>query len=488
MGPDQYQMFFSLIPDLACICSADGRFTRLNPAWEETLGYPMEELIGCHFLDFVHPDDRLRTLAELGKQDFDYCTAHFKNRYVCKDGSFRWFEWNSATTKDGAEIYALARDITQRVQAEEELQRKDRQCQELDRINDELRKSQELLQAIVNGTTDCIFAKDLEGRFLLVNDKAAAISGRRSEDVLGQTDHVLFHAEEVGALRENDLAVAASRRSVTVQETVTDGSGRKLIFHSTKGPLFDKDGNVNAIFGVCRNVTVLVQAEDALIQNQEQLRALAIELSVAEERERRRIAAELHDEIGQNLALVKIKLHDLHLNCKMSASCGKSMKYITELMESTIQEVRTLTFQISPPLLYEVGFEAAVEWLAEQFEETHALQITIKNDSPRLRLGEELSSTLYHVVRELLVNVVKHARAKKIAIALQRTGSRMQISVSDDGIGFPIRGEAAGREKLGGFGLFNIRQRIQHLGGELEIESGSGSGVRVAVVVPLAEA
>lgn len=176
LGPDQYQMFFSLIPDLACICSADGRFTQLNLAWEETLGYPTEELMGRHFLDFVHPDDKVRTVSELGKQDFGYATVHFKNRYVCRDGSYRWFEWNSATT-EGAEILALARDITSRVQAEEALRLKERQCQELDQVNEELRKSQELLQAVVNGTTDAIFAKDLDGRYLLCNLKCVGAKG-----------------------------------------------------------------------------------------------------------------------------------------------------------------------------------------------------------------------------------------------------------------------------------------------------------------------
>lgn len=302
--------------------------------------------------------------------------------------------------------------------------------------------------------------------------------------MLGQTDHALFTPGEVKILRDNDSMVTDSRSIMTFQESVIDADGRQIVFQSTKGPLFDKEGNVTGIFGVCRNITELVEVEDALIFNQEQLRALAIELSVVEERERRRIATELHDEIGQNLALVKIKLHDLHLNCKISSNCGKSVKYITDLMERTIQEVRTLTFQISPPLLYEVGFEAAVEWLAEQFEEKHALQVVICNQSAPLRLGEELSSTLYHVVRELLVNVVKHAQAKKVSVALKTFDNRIHISVFDDGNGFP-KGGTPEREKLGGFGLFNIRQRIQHLGGELEIESASGSGTRVTVAVPL---
>lgn len=221
------------------------------------------------------------------------------------------------------------------------------------------------------------------------------------------------------------------------------------------------------------------QAEEALLVNQEQLKSLAIELSLVEERERRRIAAELHDEIGQNLAMIKMKIGSLQ------EPAPPELKEADGLLDKTIQEVRSLTFQISPPLLYEVGFDAAVEWLAEQFEEKHRLRVEVRGDAAPLQLDEELGSTLYHVVRELLVNVVKHAEAKTVAVLFGRSGNAVEVTVRDDGRGMPQVGDGAERRTLHGFGLFNIRQRVQHLGGEIRIDAAPGGGTRIFLRVPL---
>jgi PAS domain S-box-containing protein len=334
LGREQCQSFFSLIPDLACICSADGYFSYLNPAWEETLGYPKEELLRRRFSDLVHPEDKTLTSVRMRQR------ARFVNRYRCRDGSYRWFEWNTAPNPDGTETFAIAREVTD-----------------------------------------------------------------------------------------------------------------------------------------------LVQAQQALLAHQEQLRLLAVELSAVEERERRRIATELHDEIGQALALAKIKLHDNFCADQATTGCARRVQDVSALVEKTIQAVRTLTFQISPPLLYEVGLEAAVEWLSEQFEAEHGLRIIVDCTGSQPELGEELSSTLYHVVRELLVNVVKHAGARTVTIALRQAADRVELTVKDDGSGFVL---PAGVERSGGFGLFNIRQRIQHLGGVMEMATEPGQGVEVALAVPVA--
>ena len=216
-----------------------------------------------------------------------------------------------------------------------------------------------------------------------------------------------------------------------------------------------------------------------------ELRSLAIALSLVEEKERRRLATELHDEIGQNLAFATITLGDF--SCKRpSARCAESITEIRALLKLTIQEVRSLTFQISPPLLHEVGLEAAVDWLAEEFENKYRLRIVVDNDdNSSQKLNEELSSTLYHVVRELLVNVVKHAQAKNVSITLRRDSNHMKIVVADSGCGFDVLLPGRNKEKVDGFGLFNIRQRIQHMGGSLDVVSEIGHGTQVKIKVLL---
>lgn len=348
----------------------------------------------------------------------------------------------------------------------------------------EERNNRKLLQAMVDGTSDLVYAKDLEGRYLLINSEAARLYGQPAQEILGRDDSALFPDEVVQVLRENDHQVIASAGNSTVQEMLVDADGKPRTFLSTRGPLFDEAGNVSGIFSISRDVTGQVQAQEALLAHQEQLRALAIELSRAEEKERRRIAAELHDEIGQNLALAKMKLGNCFQEVTLPPDAALAVRELEGILARTIQEVRSLTFQISPPLLYEVGFEAAVEWLAEQFEAKHGLRVRIECDPSSPPLYEELSSALYQVVRELLVNVVKHARAGEVFITVKREAGRIEVTVRDDGNGFRVSPEGAGKE-MRGFGLFNIRQRVQHLCGALEVKSGEG-GTTVAVSVPLA--
>ncbi|QWV94508.1 PAS domain-containing protein [Geomonas oryzisoli] len=348
------------------------------------------------------------------------------------------------------------------------------------RLKHEPMKTKELLDAVVNGTSDLIYAKDLEGNYLLINREAAKWYGKPAQEILGLDDSDLFPDEVVQVLRENDHRVMASAVSSTMQERVVDRVGRPCVFLSTKGPLFDANGRVSGIFSISRDITEQVQAQELLLSNQEQLSALAIELSSAEEKERRRIAADLHDEIGQNLALAKLKLSDCRHDFKLPAAATRTVRELELLLERTIQEVRTLTFQISPPLLYEVGLEAALDWLAEEFQAKHKLQVRVESDL-HAPLDEELGTTLYHVARELLVNVVKHAGAGKVSITIGVAEKRLELKVSDDGKGFSHQAEEGGM--ISGFGLFNIRQRVQHLGGQLEFASGPG-GTEVTVRVP----
>lgn len=343
--------------------------------------------------------------------------------------------------------------------------------------------SAELLHAVVNGTSDLVYAKDLEGRYLLINREAAQWYGKQAEEILGLEDSDLFPDEVVQVLRENDHRILVSGANFTIQERLVDPSGTPCTFLSTKGPLFDVAGQVSGTFSISRDITEQVQAQEMLLQHQEQLRGLAVELSLAQDKERRRIASELHDEIGQNLALAKMKLTDCCGESRLPPAAAKSLKELELLLERTIQEVRSLTFQVSPPLLYEVGLEAAVDWLAEQFQSKHKLQVTVESDLPELPLHEEQSATLYHVVRELLVNVVKHAGASRARIALAHEGERLEVRVIDDG-----RGLQAGEGRSGevaGFGLFNVRQRVQHLGGDLVFSPGT-DGTEVSVRIPIA--
>ena len=171
-----------------------------------------------------------------------------------------------------------------------------------------------------------------------------------------------------------------------------------------------------------------------IVTYQQQLRALASEASLAEERERREIACNLHDHIGQALAFAKAKLWDLQ---GYSAFSGieKDVEEIRNLVGQIIQYTRTLTSELSPPTLYELGLEQALSWLAEQFQKKYRLRIEVKKTKIPLVLKDDIRIILYKSVRELLINVVKHAKASIATITLSNNDNVIQIRVMDDGIG-----------------------------------------------------
>jgi signal transduction histidine kinase len=251
----------------------------------------------------------------------------------------------------------------------------------------------------------------------------------------------------------------------------------------TASALRDAAGKIIAGIEVVRDLADRKSAEVALLDYQEQLKSLAAELSIAEEKERRRIASELHDQIGQTLALAKIKLDSLACP-SMPAGCRKTIAEVKGLVDQTIQEVRSLTSQISPPILYEVGLEAALEWLGDRLLADYGLRVKCRDDQQPKLLSAEMRSTLFQSVRELLLNVVKHAKINEATLSSERIHDRIAITVEDLGRGF-VMADAGRKRNSGGFGLFNIRQRVEHLGGEMLVESGVGRGIRVTLSAPL---
>jgi signal transduction histidine kinase len=210
---------------------------------------------------------------------------------------------------------------------------------------------------------------------------------------------------------------------------------------------------------------------------------MAAEMSLVEERERRQLATALHDQIGQVLALAKIKLGALQ--AVGAEECRRSADEIRELLEQAIASSRSLTFELSPPVLYELGFEAAVQALCENFQQQHGLMLEFVSDREPKALSDDMRILLFQAVRELLVNIVKHAGAESIRISCRRDGKRLLIVVADDGKGFEPAADVTRFSGTGGFGLFSIRERLHHLGGEITVDSAPGCGTRVTLAALL---
>lgn len=232
------------------------------------------------------------------------------------------------------------------------------------------------------------------------------------------------------------------------------------------------------------DITEKKQTEKSILENQEQLRSLTSELSLAEERERRRIANQLHDRVGQSLLASKLKLGTAR-DSNPPPAIEEPLNEAYKLIDQTIQDVRLLTFELSPPILYMLGFEAAVEWLTEQAEKQYGIACRMDDDGLPKPLGDDMRVILFQNVRELLVNVCKHSQAHNAKVSIRRENDTIRVSVEDDGVGFDASRVGTHWDETCGFGLFSIRERLRHLAGEFEIDSEPGRGTRVTLRAPL---
>ncbi len=228
-----------------------------------------------------------------------------------------------------------------------------------------------------------------------------------------------------------------------------------------------------------------LRAEEAIKHSQAQLRRLAAELTLAEERERRAIASNLHDHIGQALAVVRARLRQMQSSA-MFSGLEKDIEDTLALLDQTIQSTRTLTFEISPPVLYDLGLEPALEWLCRQSEKKHGLRAEMTSEGAGPPIPDNVQITIFRSVQELLLNAAKHSRASSVRVHLARLPAALRVEVRDDGEGFDVSRVGASMDDHGGFGLFSIRERLRVLGGALGVSSSPGRGAAFTLDVPLA--
>lgn len=310
---------------------------------------------------------------------------------------------------------------------------------------------------------DAIFVEDLAGRVIDLDARAALFYGWRREEFLGEPIERIVPPEWrswMQSLRGRCLGGEAVRGIEGVHVT---RAGKRIPVVLTLALLHNETGTPVGIATIAKDVTDLRQAQRAV--------------QSVESRERRSLGVELHDSIGQLVPLARIKLAALREDLADSSVSGK-LAELDDLLARAEDEVRTLTFQLSPAVLKDLGLAAAAEKLAESLGSGIGLDVTIRNDGLPKPLDADCADAVFRGLREILMNVVRHARTDKAQVSLCREGERVVVEVEDSGVGFdPTRWSE-------GFGLRTYRDRLESVGGSLEIDSRPGEGTRVALAVP----
>jgi PAS domain S-box-containing protein len=375
----------------------------------------------------------------------------------------------------GARTYALE-------QANEEMRQ---EIAERQRVEKALMESESRFRTIIREAALGIALIDKGGRVIEGNPALLNMLGYTSEELRGMDFTRINHPENAESTWINFQRLLTGKQDVCRVETRYIrrdgwiGWGRQSI-----SLVREAGGKPQFAIALFEDITERRESEDKIRTYQEQLQSLASELSLTEERERRRLATVLHDHIAQLLVVAKGKFEKIQESA-IYRSMAKPMEEIRRLIEESIRYTRSLVFELSPPILYDLGFEPAMEWLAEHMEQQYDLVVTVEDDDQPKPLDNEARVLLFRAVRELLFNVLKHAQASYAKVFIHRDGENLRVIVEDNGVGFAPDKLSALSEKIEGFGLFSIRERLNYFGGRMEIESTPGEVTRVILTLPL---
>jgi PAS domain S-box-containing protein len=356
----------------------------------------------------------------------------------------------------------------------------------IERIQDKelLQSSENKYRTVLENLPQKIFLKDKNSVYVSCNDNYAKDLKIKAQEIVGKTDYDFFPKELAEKYRADDKRIMISGKTEDINERYIR-FGKEVVIHTVKAPLRDGEGNATGIIGIFWDITAQRRAQRRLLAYQKRLRDLASEMSLTEERERKRIAIELHDQVTQNLILFKINLGGLREK-NLPGELNKPLDEIYKHLDQIIDDMRSLIFDLGSPTLYELGLEAAIrEYLNEKIQQKHGIETEFADDAMPMPLDDDVRALLYRAVRELLINIVKHAKAQHAKISIWKDDNNICIKVADDGIGFQQSIEELSSGKTAGFGLFSIHERLSYLGGSIEIESKLGAGTQVTLVAPI---
>jgi signal transduction histidine kinase len=264
----------------------------------------------------------------------------------------------------------------------------------------------------------------------------------------------------------------------------------KLWLTFSSFPFFEKNGKYAGTRGICFDISKRKKADLALLKNMKQiqqyqkmLKNLNSEITMIEERERRRIAEYMHDSLGQTLSLAFLKLSSID-NQEFKPEVRKQIDDIYILLTKAINESRILTYDLSPPILYELGLTPTFKWRLEQIESINHIKTQLIGEKIKITVKKEITIFIYRIVNELLQNVLKHAQATLIVLSIAEKNKKYLISVKDNGVGFR-KEKLNGAKRMEGFGLISIKERLESFKGRLSIKSEPGMGTTATIEIPV---
>jgi PAS domain S-box-containing protein len=419
----------------------------------------------------VAPDFRAAILRKTSSLTPENPEATDEHLSLVAGGETRWQQWTDRGTFDAQgrliEILSTGRDISERK-----------------RVEEDLRESEERFRSAFDFAAIGMALVATDGRWLKVNRSLCDIVGYTEEELLARDFQSITHPDDL----DTDLGFVRQM----LEGSIPYYHMEKRYFHKQGGLVWillsvsllrDRRGEPKYFIGQMQDITERKRAVEALQGSILRLKALSHQILETQETERRRIARELHDEVGQMLTTVGLRLHQLKDVC--GSEGHSALNQDIGFVNRTIEQVRELSLNLRPPMLDVLGLEAALRWYAENQRQRSGLDVQLVGHLEGPRLDPDLEIACFRVVQEALTNVVRHAHAKHVWIELQEEDSNLHLVIHDDGIGFDVaaKREYAGRGRS--FGFLAMQERVELLAGQFDVESVPGAGTWIRARFPL---
>jgi len=502
----RYSDYFEFAPVGYFTFDRSGVILNVNPAGALLLGTDRNQLMSQPFAAFIAPDSRdvfeshRRGLYKSGKKQS--CDLKLQNGH----GLCHWVQLESVAIQNGngdvAQIRSVINEITERKLTEHELRRARDELEqkvferaaELEKINEQLRtqvfecenaeaalrESENKYSTLVEDALIGVYINK-DGKIEFANDKFAAIYGYSKNEMIGMDSALLVYPEDrpwVQEFREKRLRGDKVPSEYEIRGLKKNGDTiwvlRSLsVINYQDGP---------AIAGIVQDLTKRRRAEEALRESDKELRILSNQLLSTEEKERKRIARELHDGIGQALSAIKFSVENSLRGLRNSPDQTelKSLEAVIPLTQKTIEEVRRIVKDLRPSILDDLGILATINWFCREFQNVYS-NIHIKRD---IKIHENdipspLKTVIYRILQEALNNVAKHSQADLVQLSLQKTDNGVELTVQDNGTGFDLTQVISLIPSRRGFGLASMRERAQLSGAKFDIASSVGKGTTI---------
>jgi len=471
----------------------NGTITSWNASAQHIFGYSANEAVGQHITLIIPPELRQEETQILKRLRNGERIEHFETIRVAKDGRRLNISLTVSPVRDshGRVIGAskIARDVTDRK-----------------RIESELREKDGVLRAAFTQTYSFLAILSTDGTVLEANRAALEGTGFQRSEVVGKKIWDVWWRtlpEELAVLKSG---VANAAKGLSIREecryALRDGSVR--IADRSLNPVQDERGEVLMIVASGLDITEHLQLRGILedrvrertlelevknaevVRQTEIVRELSARLLQIQDEERRRIARELHDSVGQMLAAVSMNMAHVHREAaELSPEAAKALEDNTGLLEQLSIEIRTISHLLHPPLLDEVGLESALQWYIDGFSERSKINVDLQLPEDFGRLPRNLEITLFRVVQECLTNIHRHSGSSTASIRVARLQNEVRLEVRDAGKGIPKETQATlASGKLSGVGLRGMHERLRQMGGQLDVQS-NGTGTLILATLPI---